>query len=615
MRTRNKQVVRIARWATALAITLAVLCGGSSGSLAAETGDGDTGAANTGEDRPARSRSPYVGVWGIWGAENLNAADKPWLKGTMVTRTWAQLEPANNKFDFSTLDGGLNRAVDNGYEYLMIKIYTGPNAPAWIYGSESAGGGGVPAVTTEPPGYYGQPYPYFLAASFKTLFKRMIDGVAAHIETYPPHIRERIVGIQGPIGRSGDAAGYYGQPTDPTYTITDDQWCEYSKEMFGHYYRAYEGSDPPIVPIFNTGDYGLYTWMKENLPHHWRKNALGGHFYQQHNVYGSRGEARRQDTLKHQADGWAIMTRDEMDKTPYSWGIWKEAPEWSMYWSGLHALYFGIDFWNIERLAAMDGPEFTPAYEFFTKHAGCHDPVEAEGAWIALRDGLDADDADRFPEDTFGKIHPWWLQTKENSTQRYINIANAFSAFGAAEDPDYEPAFYNKSFQLPHLNDVGWDIVHGNYQMYLTQHDPLGTSQGYWRVGPKSQPYGRFARGFNGSKGMNAMYFDLDDRFYGGSPPYCCTLRVVYYDQGSGRWTLRYDATGNPQQTAVTVTKANSGIWKEVTVDISDGNFQNRCPHNTDIMLTNVDDDDDVFHMIELTRASAKPGAHDLNRR
>jgi len=605
VRLQRKQAFRTTRCAIAPAIILTAFFARGTDTIAAEPANSPTGAASTLEDTPCKSRPPYCGVWGIWGAENLSAANKPWLKGTMVTRTWAQLEPANNRFDFSSLDKGLNLAVENGYQYLMVKIYTGPNAPAWIYELESAGGGGVPAVTTEPPGYYGQPYPYFLAPSFRTLFKRMIDRVAAHIDTYPPNIRRKLIAIQAPIGRSGDAAGYYGKPTDPAYAITVEQWRDYSKEMFGYYYQAYEDSDPLIVPIFHTGDYEPHAWMKGRIPHFWRKNALGGHFYQQHNVYAGRGEAFRQDSLKYQADGWAMLSRDEMDKTPYSHGIWKEAPVWSMYWSSLHALFFGIDFWNIERLPAMDGPEFVPAFEFFTNHAGCHDPAESPGAWIALRDGLDADDAERFPEDTFGKIHPWWLQTKEDSTQRYVNIAKAFSTFGAAQDPDYEPAFYNKSFQLPHLNDVGWDIFHGNYQMYLTQHDPLGTSQGYWRVGPKSQPYGRFARGFNGSRGMNAMYFDLDDKFYSGNPPYRCTLRVVYYDQGASRWALQYDATGHPQQTAVTVTKTNSGTWKEVTVDVADGNFKNRCLHDTDIMLTNLDDEDDVFHMIELNRASA----------
>jgi len=43
--------------------------------------------------------------------------------------------------------------VDNGYQYLMIRIYTGPNASAWIYEPESAGGGGVPAFK-EMFGYY-----------------------------------------------------------------------------------------------------------------------------------------------------------------------------------------------------------------------------------------------------------------------------------------------------------------------------------------------------------------------------------------------------------------------------------------------------------------------------
>ena len=35
-----------------------------------------------------------------------------------------------------------------------------------------------------------------------------------------------------------------------------------------------------------------------------------------------------------------------------------------------------------------------------------------------------------------------------------------------------------------------------------------------WRVGPKDQPYGRFARGFNEAKGKAALCFDIDDAFF-----------------------------------------------------------------------------------------------------
>jgi len=70
---------------------------------------------------------PYAGVWGIWGAEALNTEGRPWLKGTMVTTTWNSTEPSNNDFDFGDLDYKLQRAIDNGYEYLMFKIYVGPS--------------------------------------------------------------------------------------------------------------------------------------------------------------------------------------------------------------------------------------------------------------------------------------------------------------------------------------------------------------------------------------------------------------------------------------------------------------------------------------------------------
>jgi hypothetical protein len=151
--------------------------------------------------------------------------------------------------------------------------------------------------------------------------------------------------------------------------------------------------------------------------------------------------------------------------------------------------------------------------------------------------------------------------------------------------------------------------------MWLTQIDPNGTSQGLWRQGPKTQMYGRFARRFDHASGKDAMYFDIDNRFFGGQPlnaGYPVTFRVVYLDQGTGSFALKYDAVNDPEKTAFTVTKTNSGQWKEKIVTVSDGHLFNRisvpssvAPAATaDLMLVNTDAENDTFHMIEVTRDS-----------
>jgi len=155
------------------------------------------------------------------------------------------------------------------------------------------------------------------------------------------------------------------------------------------------------------------------------------------------------------------------------------------------------------------------------------------------------------------------------------------------------------------MNDVGWNIEAGNYRRYLTQYDPNGTSQGYWRVGPQDQPYGRFARGFDAAGGKNAMYFDIEDRFFGGKPlggAYPVRIRVIYFDSGNGSWEVKYDARGNPAKTALSVRNTNSGRWKEASVSLADAHLGNRCPHGADVMLVNTSKENTLFHMIEVVR-------------
>ena len=57
-----------------------------------------------------------------------------------------------------------------------------------------------------------------------------------------------------------------------------------------------------------------------------------------------------------------------------------------------------------------------------------------------------------------------------------------------------------------------------------------------------------------------------------------------------------------PPTTALRVRKTNTGRWLERTVEISDGYFGNRCPRKSDLMLVNTDAEDDIFHMVEMTR-------------
>jgi hypothetical protein len=130
---------------------------------------------------------------------------------------------------------------------------------------------------------------------------------------------------------------------------------------------------------------------------------------------------------------------------------------------------------------------------------------------------------------------------------------------------------------------------------------------GYWRVGSISEPYGRFARGFENATGKNAMYFNIDDAFFTNKAlngQYSVKVKVVYFDQGTGSWELKYDAQSSAQKSALKITKTNTGTWKTATVNLTDAYFGNRCPNSTDLMLVNSDAEDDIFHIVELTRTT-----------
>lgn len=557
----------------------------------------------------------YPGIWSIWGS-GVSKAGRPWYKGHVIAVGWEEIETADNRFNWTKLDKKIDATASQDL-YIMVLVYTGNQNPEWLYAT------GVPRVETNYKN--GSSYAYYVndnngdgdgddRGEFRYYFKRMIAAVAQHLnELNTDKTRAsygKIIGIQGPVGASGDphpytvaaqngagaGEGWFGAGTP--YEIKPAVWDAYQREMFSYYYDQYKNFQPRLHVLLNTGDTReMHDWALANLPGIWIKYGRLGDRYQNNKEWNdpnASSGAWLWETTREFRDGSANRSRSEMDLTNQGW--FTEAPAWNMYWTNLWDLHTGMDMHNITN-ADLENPAYVETFTFFSKYAGYKDPRDSTGVWIALRDGLDVDDTQRFPEQTYGPVEGG------KNRQRYLNILDAFKPYGAQQN-DLD-ALNKTSWNA--LNDVGYRVYPGNYQLWLYQKTPNETSQGLWRVGPADQPYGRFARRFDQASGKKTMYFDIDDRFFFNKPlngAYPISIRVVYLDQGTGTWALRYDAIDDAQKTAFTVTKTNSGRWKEQTITLSDGYFGNRAPNSSDLVLDSVDSEDDTFHMIELTRAT-----------
>jgi hypothetical protein len=204
----------------------------------------------------------------------------------------------------------------------------------------------------------------------------------------------------------------------------------------------------------------------------------------------------------------------------------------------------------------------------------------------------------RFPEAIYG-------HATQSNAARVRKIGAEFEKYGAkVGDLEAATSLNGPKYLLEAkaMNDVGFGLIARNFSRFIAQIDADETSVGLWRVGPADQPFGRYARAFENSSGRNRMYFDVDDRFLSANTDDPVSLKVIYLDQGSGKFSVRYDSTSNPDKTAVTITKANSGRWVNKSIVIADGGFANKGPRNSDFSLVGEDVEDHVFHMIEIAK-------------
>lgn len=564
-----------------------------------------------------RVDTPYMNVNTANNLANF-AATNSFIKGAFVQFYWKDIEPQPGVYNWRNFDSTLNKVASVGWK-ISLSVRAGPDCPQWIYNAPY----NVPKVYTNDTDFAWSYYPYYFDTNnhYQTRWYLMVDSVANHIDNLQTATRNKIIIYQTAEGTTEDAlTPYKGQPLNGNYAISLSQWSTFKQQYWLKVRSIYSTKTPLIHVKINHGNNSEHdVWLSANYPEAWRKTGDIAHGYQLNDEIADKLTidpltntivSNCQTQVRTQAE------MDEMNRPYYAKNV-----VWNSYWHAVSNLHIGLDAWE-NKTGPLGNSLYYPAFELFAKYAGFKDPACSPYAFCALRRSLDANDFTAFPSTIYGT----GTQNDSLGEQRGISIANGYAFYGASQD-DPAAAIDDASNQrrANAMNDVGWNIIPDNYERYITQINPNSTSRGYWRQGDSTQPYGRFARGFDHNSGRDTMYFNIDDHFFTSFPNDSNTvvkIKITYLDKGASKWSLMYDAVGpgnsSSIKTAFTNTNTNTTnnhpitnthrnqryVWKTKEVVITDGRFGNGLPNGADFMLSNADSANDIFHMIEIEKVT-----------
>jgi hypothetical protein len=543
-------------------------------------------------------------AWGIysWGGDPDNSYCQS-IKGVPIVIRWSALEPEKGQFKFDQVIGiRLEECKKKGYR-TFIKIYVAPNteigfgSPKWLFEEEKVPLVKVPVTISPFRTERHWTFPWYLDSTYLKYQYRMIGEFGSWVKALPEDLQDVILFVQSAEGSTGDGGPYKGQPLDPAYRITPDNWGKHRMEVWGQYKRALSDKNgkmiKPLLVNYDSNRGTEYNWLLENLDAVGLKNGMFSHGY---DISDEIGRLEMIDNFRRELgkNGKELFIRGEQDGEWNICGWSKKNPEQAFYWSAIYAIHCGLDMWNFPNNAAHDC-RFAPAMDFFNVHAGVHKANKSKYAFCTLRKGLNAADTIEFPEPVYGKAD-------RKNVNRYLAIANAFMKYGAYQgDPVKATGTGMVNRQKDDYNDVGWNIFPGNYERFLTQIDADNTSVGWWHVKPDDGIFSRFARGFENSSGKNSLYFKLDPDFYGDQRPHSMMIHVTYFDKGTGIWSLHYVSPGGIKQVCK-VVNTGKGEWMVKNLNIKDALINGKAAKGSDFILKYEDGDDTIFHMIEVER-------------
>lgn len=544
--------------------------------------------------------------YGVWDRDGGHSVDQyPYTRGQSCDLSWGAVNAARNSFNWSALDSLLQTADDQN-QMFAVKVSPidasapGRSMPTWMFSA------GVPSIIC--PTYR---YGYYLDTEFKIYFEEMVRAFGKHVrEDLPPRLQRRIAFVRVDTGCTGDEKPYENKDVPSVseqYQIATQQWQEFRLWAFEVYRQAFQTLSGPIIPLlFQAVEPPQYqvewNWVSSNImggvgiKH---GGQLRGHHYAE-----SESNVVIWKPLAVDSE-FKLFSRNEMDQT-WRYSYFQLNVRLGMFWAAVEQLNVGMSIWDwsgtcLESAATND---FEFAATFFNTWAAELVPATARGGFCFFHEGLDSADTTKFPTATYGSAGI-------NNLARYTAICNAYASQGAQMDHLEAAAMGNVAARDPPpdgqkgYNDAGWKIRPGNYDRFITQINSDKTSKAVWRcrgqLNTSSHPYDRFGRRFDSASGMNMMYFDVHDGLT-PTPGQSIQLSVVYLDKGTGQFGLLYDAVGNSQKSAFTVTKVDSNTWKPYTVTVTDWVFGNNGPNGADLVLTSVDSNDDIFSHIALVK-------------
>ncbi len=335
---------------------------------------------------------PQRGLYAIW-AQDTQAAGLPFLKGGQVHVQWAEVEPVEGRYDFSSLDEQLAAVRKRGWA-ATVQL-NGNRHPAFLFQKVPHTPQKLSKQVGDAAGTLAYWHPTYIQA-----YTKLIAAYAQHLKQSPQ--RAAILGVRMNFNALGtehlevpqadrDPARWVvpaGVAAGPVWTRASAR--DYQQRIVNEFIRQFtpeirvfarnnvfgrEEADPAWSRLLETGRLALFHTSSEMEP-----RPHGGGQYQTFIRYCRSGQTTAY------AESWADAWGRHGGMTDPRWC----GPEQWNYWRLLLDLHCGVSFIAIygADLAHAAHPEFRAAFDFAALYAGYHaSPGVAPGAWVALREG------------------------------------------------------------------------------------------------------------------------------------------------------------------------------------------------------------------------------------